>query len=168
MLKRRYHAVSSFSSFIFSSSISYLSVCLTVIPSSCLSVCHSFFLSACLSVIPSSCLSVCHSSCLPVCLAVRHSSFLSVWLSVIPSSCLSVCLPVILPVFLSVCLSHHTIPHSLPSTSLHLHLLSQEGTDEWTVVAQSLLMRALRSFHGSEAGYRVNGEDKRVVRYHSV
>jgi hypothetical protein len=29
-------------------------------------------------------------------------------------------------------------------------------------------MRALRSFHGSEAGYRVNGEDKRVVRYHSV
>jgi hypothetical protein len=94
MLKRRYHAVSSFSSFIFSSSISYLSVCLTVIPSSCLSVCHSFFLSACLSVIPSSCLSVCPSFLLPVCLAVRHSFFLSVCLSACHSSCLLVCLSV--------------------------------------------------------------------------
>jgi len=65
-----------------------LSICLSVYPPGCLSVCLPICLSAYLSIYQSFCLSV----------------YLSVWLSVYLSIRLSVCLSVCLSVYLSVCL----------------------------------------------------------------
>ena len=41
--------------------------------------------------------------------------------------------------------------------------VQEEGTDERTVACQSLLLRALRTFHGVERGYLESGENSLVV-----